>query len=287
MSSARSASVLLFIFFHATALPVYAEGGEQFLEDIDAWQTDADMNEGESTRQSADEGYQSATDVFPDTTEFSGGSKLEEAREDRTDAFVTVEIDGRDVVLSDVPRSAWFAPYVRDIAERRIVSGYRDAAGVPTGLFGPGDNVTLEQMSKVLLYASGRTTDGCGTGIPLNVTASGAWSAAFVSCAETLQWTVYGDGSADMRRPATRSEVVVTLLEAFGKEPAAPTGNAFTDVGLATQFGAAIEQAKNDGIVSGYTDNEGMPTGMFGPQDPVTRAEFAKMVTIAMQAYSK
>lgn len=286
MLSARFISALL-LLSNAIALPAHAEGGEQFLDDINAWQADADMNESESERQSADESYQSATDVFPDTTDFSGGSKLEESREDRTDAFVTVEIDGKDVVLSDVPRTAWFAPYVRDIAERRIVSGYRDAAGVPTGLFGPGDNVTLEQMSKVLLYASGRTTDGCGTGIPMNATASGAWSAAFVSCAETLQWTVYGDGTADMLRQATRSEVVVTLLEAFGKEPAAPAGNAFTDVGLATQFGAAIEQAKNDGIVSGYTDDEGAPTGMFGPQDPVTRAEFAKMVTIGMQTYGK
>jgi hypothetical protein len=51
------------------------------------------------------------------------------------------------------------------------------------------------------------------------------------------------------------------------------------------QMAASIEQARADGIVSGYNDDDGNPTGFFGPDDAVTRAEFAKMVVLAIQVY--
>lgn len=264
-----------------------ASSGELLEEALDAWEYMDRAIELEEAGQARDALYQEQNDLFPETGNEEEGNRLERLREERTAQFVSVDVDGALVVFSDVPRAEWFAPYVREIAERRIVSGYRDADGRVLGQFGPQDHVTIEQMAKVMTYASGRLPEECATGAPRNLTSSGSWSAPFVACAEELNWAVYGDGSVDVARPAARAEVVMTLLQAFGKEASPRTGTGFLDVTLSTQYGAAIEQAKTDGIVGGYTDRQGIPTGLFGPGDPVTRAEFAKIVTLGMQRWGK
>jgi len=282
----RSALVLASGFFlTAAATPI--SPGMQLTEDIDAWTALDEEHTADDNYQSADVEFQGSPELFPDTEDQQEGSRLDAVRDNRIEAFVSVEVDGKLVVFSDVPRTAWFAPYVREIAERRIVSGYRDAAGIATGLFGPADNVTVEQMAKVMLYASGRATDTCLQTTPLNLTASGTWSAGFMACAEQAHWAIYEDGSVQSNRPANRGEVVMTMIQAFNKELGPRTGTGFTDVTLSSQFGAAIEQAQRDGIVSGYTDDTGTPTGLFGPEDAVTRAEFAKIVTLGIQLYTK
>lgn len=253
--------------------------------DLDAWEATHEESLTTQHQIETDVLREEQTELFPAIGE-EEGSTLEESRDDRIAAFVSVDVGGKLLVLRDVPRSAWFAPYVREIAERKIVSGYSDAAGAPTGLFGPGDNVTIEQMAKVMQLASGTFDPACPVP-PVNVTASGSWSAAYISCAEQKAWAVYGDGTVDVHRNATRSEVIVTLLQAFNVQPGERTGEAFEDVSASTQFGAHIEKAKTDGIVSGYTDDNGIPNGLFGPEDPVTRAEFAKIVTLGMQVYGQ
>ncbi len=202
-------------------------------------------------------------------------------------AFVTF-LEGRETVeLKDVPRSAWFAPYVRDAAEQRILSGYRDSVGKPLGEFRPTQNVSLEEVTKMALLASQSDLNTC-EGTPKNLTAQGSWGASYIACAESLQWVVFTDGVVDVHRPATRSEVVMTLLQAFGIPLKDPTGQElFKDVSAATLFGPAIYTAVTDGIVSGYADAAGRPTGMFGPDNSINRAEMAKMISLAVQVYRK
>lgn len=47
----------------------------------------------------------------------------------------------------------------------------------------------------------------------------------------------------------------------------------------------AIIWAKNNGIISGYTDKYGLPTGKFGPSNEVTEAQFVKMITNYLQLH--
>jgi hypothetical protein len=266
-----------------------AASGTVLETNIDAWDDATLQMQNEEDVRDTDVQYQSEDELFPDVVD-NGEGTLEQSREERLAAYVYATIDGKLVVFTDVPRTAWFAPYVRDIAEQNIVSGYRSPEGVPTGLFGPQDNVTIEQMAKVMLYASSHDTDACsgsGTTLLNQTVGSGSWSVPFITCAEKLQWTIFSDGSVNVARPATRSEVIITLMQAFGITPSEPTGTAFTDVPLTMLFSSAIEQAKRDGIVSGYTDASGFPNGLFGPGDPVTRAEFAKIVTLGMQVYGE
>ena len=207
-------------------------------------------------------------------------------RDDRTAGFLVIRIGTKDVTLRDVPLKEWFAPFVRSIAELGLVSGYRDAEGVPTGLFGPADPVTLEQMAKVAVLASGVDPASCPLP-PKNLTSSGSWSASYVSCAERGEWAVYTDPAADLRRPATREEVVMTVLQAFKKEFDVDTASlTFTDVEKTSAYAPAIAKASTDGVVSGYTDGNGNLTGLFGPTNNVTRAEFSKIVSIALQLYA-
>lgn len=264
----------------------FAATTESLIDDINVWQGVIDQDTKEQSMQDMDATFQNSKDLFPDLSTMGDvpTSVLDEKRQERTNEFVSIKVGSATITLADVPRDEWYAPYVRAIAERGLVSGYRDAAGNPTGRFGPGDNVTIEQMAKVMVSAAGISPTDCS--IPtLNVTASGSWSAPYFSCAEAKMWSVYGDGSVDAHRNATRAEVVATLLQVYSINGDTGSGAVFTDVTPTLQYGQVIAKAKLDGIISGYTDINGEPTGMFGPNDPVTRAEFAKIVTLGMQVY--
>lgn len=278
------------IFCVSLCIPAvaFAATGDVLKTTVNMWNAIESQHTKEQALELEQEILESSSELFPYDAEAPVASTIEQQRNDRIDAFVSATVDGVVVAFKDVPRDTWFAPYVRSIAEQGVVSGYRDSEGKALGLFGPADHVTIEQLSKIALASSLQLGD-CPSINPKNLTASGSWSASYIACAETLQWTIYGDGGVDVHRNATRSEVVVTLLEAFKAsiEPTVGSGVLFTDVTTTTIFAPAIQQAKKDGIVSGYTDMDGNPTGMFGPQDAVTRAELSKMVVLAMQVYSK
>lgn len=199
---------------------------------------------------------------------------------------VLFRLNGTEYALHDVPSSAWFAPYVRDAADRGIVSGYRDAAGVPTGEFGPERSVSVEELAKMALLAAALDTSGCPA-VPRNAGAKTSWSAPFIACAEQLALAIYTDGTVDITRPATRAEVVMTVLQAFGVSlrESPPPGLPLKDVTASTLFSSAIFTAVDDGVVAGDSDASGRPTGVFGPERPVNRAEVAKIVSLAVQVY--
>ena len=274
------ASSLLLLPFLASA------GTGDLLKSLDGAGTQLKFDAEDAAMTAEDRILEENEELFPATGESrSSRGTLDEAREERTGEFIVIRVDGRNVPLRDVPRMEWFAPYVRDVAERGLVSGYRDVDGVPTGLFGPADNVTVEQLLKIAVLARGIDVTGCPAG--KNPTASGSWSLPYVGCAEQKQWALYADGMVDMKRNATRAEVLVTMMQAFAVPYAEAGVQPFTDVPPTLQFSGFIARAKADGIVGGYTDVAGSPTGMFGPTDPVTRAETAKIVSLALQVYGQ
>ena len=55
------------------------------------------------------------------------------------------------------------------------------------------------------------------------------------------------------------------------------TKSGFKDVKEADWFGSYVSSVAKWGIVSGYKDKDGKPTGKYGPGDPVTVAEILKM----------
>ncbi|MDD4319803.1 MAG: S-layer homology domain-containing protein [Candidatus Peribacteraceae bacterium] len=205
--------------------------------------------------------------------------------EETSDEFVTVRSGGTTYALGDVPVRAWFGPYVRDMVLRGIVTGYRDAQGTPTGVFGPERPVSVEELAKMAVAAAGIDASACP--VPRNATAKGGWSASFVGCAEGKKFSIFSDATVDVRRPALRGEVVVTTLEAFGVALPAATDSPFSDVLPSAQFASAILRAAADGIVGGYKDAAGNATGTFAPDRQISRAEIAKVLSLAIQVYAE
>lgn len=235
-------------------------------------------------REDASRAFDESGELFPAVV-VESDSTIGDQRDERTAEFLTIRVGAKEVVLRDVPLKEWFAPYVRDLAELQLVSGYRDVEGNPTGTYGPADPVTLEQVAKVAVLAAGIDATSCRVP-PANLSASGAWSAQYVGCAEQRDWAVFADPAADLRRPATREEVVMTILQAFMREFDVDTASlTFTDVEKTSAYAPAIAKAATDGVVSGYTDGEGNLTGTFGPKNAVTRAEFAKIISVSLQLY--
>ena len=116
--------------------------------------------------------------------------------------------------FDDVPADAWFYDYVEAAVQLGIVSGYTDASGNLTGLYGPGDTVNRAAATKILVNAFSVPTD---------------------------------------------------------LDPA----SSFPDVTSDAWFHDYVVTAYNQSIVDGY-DN-----GYFGPADPVTRAQIAKLTVLS------
>ncbi|MCF7844522.1 MAG: S-layer homology domain-containing protein [Kiritimatiellales bacterium] len=237
----------------------------------------------EQEQQQSDQANEFNAELFPEREDDSIVEKMHQSAAE-TSSHVMVNVRGESVTLEDVPIYAWFAEFVEDMASRGIISGYQDSEGNPLGQYGPADNVTIEQLSKIAVEASGINLETCTNSIK-NELAQGSWSESYIRCAESNDWAIYSDGTVDITRSATRTEVVTTVLQAFGASFTSLDGTVFKDVNATTEFGVAIETAAADGIVSGFTDEEGNLTGYFGPSDPVNRAEIAKIVSMALQIY--
>lgn len=283
--SARHVSASIVCILFLAPSPLAASGWDDLEAGLDLWEEIESIDEEDMRRDELERMFQESADLFPDLSGETTTGRLDELSEARTAGILTIVVDGQNVPLRDVPRQSWFAPYIRSIAEIGLVSGYRDAEGRPTGEFGPQNNVTVAEMAKVVVIGAGIDTGACAP--PQNLTASGTWASSFIGCAEGKGWSLYGDGQVDINRKATRLEVVSTVLQAFEVSGIEVSEEVFTDVTPSTLFASLVARAKQDGVISGYTDAAGIPTGLFGPDDPVTRAEFAKIVTVSLEVYGQ
>jgi hypothetical protein len=108
---------------------------------------------------------------------------------------------------------------------------------------------------------------------------AGHWAKAdLIRAAELGIWDVPAEGEAFApNKPVSRAEWVLLLVRALGLE--APSKEAaFPDMeGLDKESGRAIAAALQAGIVNGFED------GSFRPDEEVTRAQMAVMLTRALK----
>ncbi len=194
---------------------------------------------------------------------------------DFSDLINTLD-DISTVSFSDVTDNDWFSPYVASVSDWGIVSGYRDAAGAPTGRFGPANPVTVAELLKMALEAAQTDKTQCGLVPPSHNQAIGHWAAEYVSCGEAMNMRLLKDINADVNRPATRAEVLAVIHDAFG-DNVPPIFSNFRDT-IGNTYEADIAYAYTRGVVSGDKDSLGIETGTFRPNDPINRAEVAKII---------
>ncbi len=197
--------------------------------------------------------------------------------------YISVTIGGSSITLKDVTKDSWFAPYVAAVTKAAAMSGYKDAQGNPTGEFGPANPVTVAELAKIAHSIGGLAEQSLAPAA--NPLAKDTWFSGVIASAEERGWTIYSDATIDPTRPATRGEVLVTLLQVLNVPLSWQTGSVFTDVQLRTPFAAAIETAAKANIVSGSDNGDG--TKAFHPTDPINRAELAKILSMTLSKYSK
>lgn len=205
----------------------------------------------------------------------------------KAEDFVVISIDGTDVLLRDVPQSAWFATYVFDGARKGVLLGYKDADGKPTGEFGPGNAVTVAELAKVAHRLVGIGEDAFTGKNPENVNALGQWFSPFIASAEQRGWTLYKDASVDPLRNATRAEVMITLLQVMNIPLEWQKGDLFSDVTVRTRYASAVETAARDGIIEGLKDEDGNSLHRFDPEGAINRAELSKILSKILETYSR
>ncbi len=180
-------------------------------------------------------------------------------------------------VFRDVAQADWFNPFVASLSEWGIVSGFKDANGRPTGEYRPGNEVTVAETLKMAMGAAQVDTATCGSGMLLNPQAADHWAKAYAACAESMGVRLLDPRlPADLNRPASRAEVLTIIHDVFGDD-VLPLYSNFTDT-QGHRFEADIAFAALYGIVSGDTDDNGAETGAFRPDDPINRAEVAKII---------
>lgn len=91
------------------------------------------------------------------------------------------------------------------------------------------------------------------------------------------------DGSQAAYRPAdsaNRAEMSKLIIEAFDIPLESPQFQTFTDVSTSEWYFKYVETMAMNGIAVGYVDANGNLTDEFGPQDPITREQAAKMIIL-------
>lgn len=65
------------------------------------------------------------------------------------------EHEESDVDFEDTDSEGWYAHYLAFAVSKGFVSGYADAEGKPTGMFGPSDNLTRAEAAKIIVEVLG------------------------------------------------------------------------------------------------------------------------------------
>jgi len=142
-------------------------------------------------------------------------------------AFIIRAIEGEPTsynanpYFADVPPAHWAFKYVQRVRERGIAQGYPG-----TNLYGPEDNVTREQMAKMLimgLVSQGKITeppsDYCSTGAPFDDVSVSNWSCRYIKKLKELGIT-QGCNPPDNNRycpqnPVTRAQMATFIYRGF------------------------------------------------------------------------
>jgi hypothetical protein len=101
------------------------------------------------------------------------------------------------------------------------------------------------------------------------------WYAPYVSLALSKGMITSANRSFNPNSPITRAEATKIIVAALGVDVNQINTFTFTDLDQTSDLSKYVEMAKILGILSGQTINGNL---VFRPNDPITRAEIAKVV---------
>lgn len=172
--------------------------------------------------------------------------------------------------LSDI-NDHWAKDYIIQLVSEGVVSGYDD------GTFRPDNPVTRAEFIKMVVNGFGYQVNETPATLEFTDVENSAWFATYVEAAATANIVDgYSDGTFRPGNTINRAEAMKILLAAAGIEPSETSSIEFPDVAMDAWFTPYVLKAREMGIVSGYAD------GNFGPGDPMTRGQVAKVIVELM-----
>lgn len=169
--------------------------------------------------------------------------------------------------FSDVPSSHWAHDTISELADKGIINGIEE------GVYAPEGTLTRAQFIKLLVCASDDYDNSTTYTAVYNDTAADAWYTPYVTCG------VYSniiERDTDYFYPdtaITRGEAAVWMINGMGVSSEANCK--FNDVTDAEQK-KAVAIASAYGLINGYED------GTFKPNNTLTRAEAAALISRMM-----
>ncbi len=185
--------------------------------------------------------------------------------------------------FSDIATNDWEYPYVREMYDKGIISGYyKDANGKAVVL--PDGYITREEAAKISVGAYGLTLPTTYD-IPFADEADIAeWAKPYISAGYNHQnQMVRGYPEDNTFRPKnnmSREELAALIVNTFGFGAATdPDVSGFSDADQITWSAPYVAKAADLGIIVGYED------GSFRPGLAVSRAEAMTMFYRALSIY--
>ena len=175
----------------------------------------------------------------------------------------------------DVPTDAWYATHVYSLAADGIVSGQNNS-----DYFAPALNLNRAEAAKVLSLACGVDPVTPSTD-PFPDVSSSAWFAPYIYALKIADIVDgYLSGLFGPSDNVLRSEFSKILARACGLhdnqfDPTTTTNNTCSDLPQTEWYTSDMNRLLELGILSGYSDDTCQPN------NPINRAEMAKMIDLA------
>lgn len=175
--------------------------------------------------------------------------------------------------FTDVDEKSWASPYIQDVVEKGLMNGISETEFAPQGTLTRGMIATiLSRMAEAKVDNSAKTPFA-------DVEGNRYYTGAVAWAAENGLVKGYPDGTFQPANPVTRQEAA-TLVFRYAEYaqltlPETKEKQSFTDGDSISKFAfEAVEAMQMAGILSGYLD------GSFRPQNSITRAEAAKILSV-------
>ena len=175
--------------------------------------------------------------------------------------------------FKDVPKTAWYYDYVMCLTDRGVVQGYGD-----TGEFRPTNPVVREHAAKMVVLAAELNYEGKKADFP-DVDKDGEMSPYIAALVEKGAVQGFVDGGFKPQGKIKRSHAAKIIQIAFGLEHSTKVVDIIDLANYDAELAEVIEILASNGVVKGYSDSN-----LFKPDDEINRAEFAKMLCIALVA---
>ncbi len=179
----------------------------------------------------------------------------------------------------DVLLDSMFTPYIGDLASKGIISGYKNAAGKPTGEYAPDKSVSIAEVLKMAMEAFQDVPTS--SILPKNRSAKTSWAAPYVARAEELQLPFF-KRRVNINAPATRAQAIEIFAEVIDVNIPNDSSNLYRDVPLSMPYAFAINQATRLCWIEGYRNRNNELTGIFRPSDTMNRDEAAKILSVIL-----